>query len=39
VRARRAVLVRHGTPEIEESVPAAEWRLSACGRDAATSLA
>jgi 2,3-bisphosphoglycerate-dependent phosphoglycerate mutase len=35
----RVLLVRHGTPEVEESVPAAAWQLSACGRAAAISLA
>jgi 2,3-bisphosphoglycerate-dependent phosphoglycerate mutase len=35
----RVVLVRHGTPEVEEGVPAAEWPLSACARNAAISLA
>ena len=37
--AHRVVLVRHGTPEVEEGVLAAEWQLSACGRIAAISLA
>lgn len=36
---QRVVLVRHGTPDIEKGVPAAEWKLSACGRDATISLA
>ena len=36
---QRVVLVRHGTPDIEKSVPAAEWQLSACGRDATITLA
>ncbi|MGH8257223.1 MAG: hypothetical protein ACRET0_13535, partial [Steroidobacteraceae bacterium] len=37
--AHRVVLIRHGEPEIEPAIPAAEWRLSAAGRDAAASLA
>ncbi|MGH8207510.1 MAG: histidine phosphatase family protein, partial [Steroidobacteraceae bacterium] len=37
--AHRVVLIRHAEPEIEPAIPAAEWRLSAAGREAAESLA
>jgi len=35
----RIVLIRHAMPQIEESVPAADWTLSADGIEAATALA
>jgi broad specificity phosphatase PhoE len=37
--AHRIVLIRHGQSEIERDIPAAQWRLSAAGRNAARSLA
>jgi broad specificity phosphatase PhoE len=36
---RRLVLVKHGLPEIVESLPSAEWRLSDAGRHASIRLA
>lgn len=37
--ARRIVLVRHAKPQIEETIPSADWKLSAAGALAASALA
>ena len=36
---RRIVLVRHGKPQIDKSIPSADWKLSADGRATAAALA
>ncbi len=37
-RRPRLILVRHGTPVVEDGLPPARWRLSKAGHDAATAL-